>query len=103
MFTGTYLVTGKKQNKAVLSLDTGSTTLLESVIESQIEDAVLRKANRSIEVTVDIGTVSIKAHFNKKGTKVKVKMKAKAFGRSDIDPRARKTTYTVSTKGGPSL
>lgn len=102
-FTGGYVVTGNKQNKADLSLDTASTTLLESVIESDIEKAVLRKANQAVEVTVDITTVTAKAHFNKKGTKVKLKLKAKAIGSADIDLKRRKASYTVTTKGGPSL
>jgi hypothetical protein len=102
-FLGTYVVTGKKQNKAEISLDTASTTLLEDVIEGHIEDAVLRKAKEVVDVRVDIGTVRTKAHFNKNGTKVKLKMKVKGFGSADIDPRRRKTTYTVRTKGGPSL
>lgn len=102
-FSGGYVVTGRKRNKVEFSLDTASTSLLESVIESDVEAAVLRKAGRSVEVTADITTVTAKASFNKKGTKMRFKLKAKAVGSADIDLERRRATYTVRTKGEPTF
>lgn len=103
VFTGTYGVTGRKLDKVEMTLDTGSTTRLESLIESEIEAAVLRKAGESVDVTVDVTSIKARADVNGKGTKIRFKLKAKAIGYADVDLKRRRTSYTVSTKGAPAF
>jgi hypothetical protein len=102
-FTGTYVEKGRRTDRIDVSLSTASTSLLEDVIEGDIEAAILAKTGETANVTVDVTTVAMKVRVNKRRTTIKLRMKAKAIGSADIDVRRRKTTYTVRAKGGAWL
>jgi len=102
-FTGTWTPEGRKGTRATLAIDGASTTLLESVLEDDIARAVAEKGGGSVVVSADVTSVTARSTFNRKGTKMRFRLKVKAIGSADVDPRRRHASYLIRTKGVPAF